>query len=119
MWSPVERTSLAEAEVEYQEKTSPTIWVKFPVLGFAKGAAQPIFSGKVEEAVQGASVVIWTTTPWTIPGNRAISYSEKIEYGLARARELCGDEESAIVVTAGISRESGSTNLVRVARPND
>lgn len=67
MWSPVERTSLAEAEVEYQEKTSPTIWVKFKVV-----------SGTEE----GASIVIWTTTPWTIPANRAISYSPKIEYGL-------------------------------------
>ncbi|KAF0186851.1 MAG: isoleucyl-tRNA synthetase [Hyphomonadaceae bacterium] len=67
MWSPVERTSLAEAEVEYQEKTSPAIWVKFPVV-----SGQNI----------GASIVIWTTTPWTIPANRAISYSTKIEYGL-------------------------------------
>ncbi len=66
MWSPVERTSLAEAEVEYQEKTSPMIWVKFPV---AKG-------------LEDAFVIIWTTTPWTIPANRAVSYSKKISYGL-------------------------------------
>lgn len=66
MWSPVERTSLAEAEVEYQEKTSPAIWVKFP-----------LSSGQYD-----ASVVIWTTTPWTIPANRAISYSSRIEYSL-------------------------------------
>ena len=70
MWSPVERTSLAEAEVEYQEKTSPTIWVKFPVHG------------------QDVSVVIWTTTPWTIPGNRAISYSPTITYGLYQVQSL-------------------------------
>jgi isoleucyl-tRNA synthetase len=88
MWSPVERTSLAEAEVEYAEKTSPTIWVKFPVLGFTEGAAHPIFSGTVAQAVQGASVVIWTTTPWTIPGNRAISFSEKIEYGLYQVESM-------------------------------
>lgn len=67
MWSPVERTSLAEAEVEYAEKTSPTIWVRFPIV---KGGAGDI------------SVVIWTTTPWTIPGNRAISYSPSIAYGV-------------------------------------
>src|SRR5690242_811304 len=65
MWSPVERTSLAEAEVEYQEKTSPTIWVKFPIQGR-----------------EDVSVVIWTTTPWTIPGNRAISFSPSISYGV-------------------------------------
>ncbi|MBN8646510.1 MAG: isoleucine--tRNA ligase [Caulobacterales bacterium] len=67
MWSPVERTSLAEAEVEYQEKVSPAIWVKFPV---------------VSGGPEGAFVIIWTTTPWTIPANRAISYSPKIAYGL-------------------------------------
>jgi isoleucyl-tRNA synthetase len=67
MWSPVEKTALAEAEVEYHEKTSPTIYVKFPVL---QGAAK------------GAFVVIWTTTPWTIPGNRAIAFSETLDYGV-------------------------------------
>ncbi|HEY4115565.1 MAG TPA: isoleucine--tRNA ligase [Rhizomicrobium sp.] len=72
MWSPVEKTALAEAEVEYKEKTSPTIYVKFPVV---KGG--PV----------GASVVIWTTTPWTIPGNRAIAYSETISYGLYEVAE--------------------------------
>ncbi|MGK6313983.1 isoleucine--tRNA ligase [Neorhizobium sp. DT-125] len=68
MWSVVERTALAEAEVEYQDYESDTIWVKFPV---ANGPA----------AFADAHVVIWTTTPWTIPGNRAISYSPKISYG--------------------------------------
>ena len=69
MWSVVERTALAEAEVEYHDYESDTIWVKFPVL------AGP-------DALIGASVVIWTTTPWTIPGNRAISFSSRIAYGL-------------------------------------
>ncbi|WP_374333278.1 isoleucine--tRNA ligase, partial [Aestuariivirga sp.] len=69
MWSVVEKTALAEAEVEYQDYQSDTIFVKFPVRG---GAANLL----------GASVVIWTTTPWTIPGNRAVSYSSKISYGL-------------------------------------
>ncbi|HEY0282717.1 MAG TPA: isoleucine--tRNA ligase, partial [Rhizomicrobium sp.] len=74
MWSPVEKTALAEAEVEYQEKTSPTIYVKFPVVRHTglTGA----------EVLEGASIVIWTTTPWTIPGNRAIAYSESMLYGL-------------------------------------
>lgn len=69
MWSVVERTALAEAEVEYQTYESDTIWVKFPVAGG---------SGELADA----SVVIWTTTPWTIPGNRAVSYSDRIAYGL-------------------------------------
>ncbi len=68
MWSVVEKTALAEAEVEYHDHVSHTIWVKFPVM---KG-----------DALKDASVVIWTTTPWTIPANRAISYSPKIAYGL-------------------------------------
>jgi len=72
MWSVVEKTALAEAEVEYEDYTSDTVWVKFPVKRIL---------GKLDELL-GASVVIWTTTPWTIPGNRAISYSPKIEYGL-------------------------------------
>src|SRR5690606_18196643 len=63
----VERTALAEAEIEYADYESDTIWVKFPVLGGAH---------------EGAKVVIWTTTPWTIPANRAISFSNRIEYGL-------------------------------------
>jgi isoleucyl-tRNA synthetase len=87
MWSPVERTSLAEAEVEYQEKTSPTIWVKFPVVDAATAVwgdaadANAAHLKRLEE-LKGASIVIWTTTPWTIPGNRAISFSASISYGL-------------------------------------
>lgn len=75
MWSVVEKTALAEAEVEYQDYTSDTIYVKFPVTFMADGTAP---KGDLAKA----SVVIWTTTPWTIPGNRAISYSPKIAYGL-------------------------------------
>ena len=69
MWSVVEKTALAEAEVEYHDYTSDTVWVKFPVTSGPR-------------TLRGASVVIWTTTPWTIPGNRAVSYSPKIAYGL-------------------------------------
>ncbi len=70
MWSVVEKTALAEAEVEYHDYTSDTVWVKFPVT-FPKGFVP-----------EGTAVVIWTTTPWTLPGNRAISFSSRIEYGL-------------------------------------
>jgi isoleucyl-tRNA synthetase len=77
MWSVVEKTALAEAEVEYEDYTSDTVWAKFPV----ESTTEPN-SGKHEKSLLGASVVIWTTTPWTIPGNRAISYSSKVSYGL-------------------------------------
>lgn len=70
MWSVVEKTALAEAEVEYEEHTSDTVFVAFPVVSAGDLA--------------GASVVIWTTTPWTIPGNRAISFHNKVPYGLYR-----------------------------------
>jgi isoleucyl-tRNA synthetase len=75
MWSPVERTALAEAEVEYQDHVSPTVWVKFPVV-----------TGDV--ALTGAAVVIWTTTPWTIPANRAVAYSPRIAYGVYEVQSL-------------------------------
>jgi len=70
MWSPVEKTALAEAEIEYHDHTSTTIWVRFPV----------VRSPRAE--LVGASVVIWTTTPWTIPGNRAIAAGEDFDYAL-------------------------------------
>ena len=73
MWSPVEQTALAEAEVEYADRKATQIYVKFPVR-----------SGKWE----GASVVIWTTTPWTIPANRAVSFSTKINYRLYEVTEM-------------------------------
>jgi len=70
MWSVVEQTALAEAEVEYEDYVSDQVWVKFPV------------AQSRSDNLKDASIVIWTTTPWTIPGNRAISFSPRIEYGL-------------------------------------
>jgi isoleucyl-tRNA synthetase len=68
MWSVVEKTALAEAEVEYKEHKSITVWVKFPVVkGF-------------RDELENASIVIWTTTPWTLPSNRAIAVNENLVY---------------------------------------
>ncbi|MDP9591370.1 UNVERIFIED_ORG: isoleucyl-tRNA synthetase [Shinella zoogloeoides] len=78
MWSVVERTALAEAEVEYADVESDTIWVKFPV---TEGPAD----------LRGNFVVIWTTTPWTIPGNRAISFSSRFPYGLYEVESATND----------------------------
>ncbi|MFG1240012.1 isoleucine--tRNA ligase [Xanthobacter autotrophicus DSM 597] len=77
MWSVVEKTALAEAEVEYQDFTSDTVWVKFPVVS--------------EGDLKGATVVIWTTTPWTMPGNRAVTYSPKIAYGVYEVTDAPAD----------------------------
>jgi isoleucyl-tRNA synthetase len=82
MWSVVEKTALAEAEVEYEDYTSDTIWAKFPV-AFAFGDRVKALN----EKYWNASIVIWTTTPWTIPGNRAISYSPKVAYGLYKVTD--------------------------------
>jgi isoleucyl-tRNA synthetase len=70
MWSTVEQTALAEAEVEYHDHASTTVWVKFPL----SRASRP--------ELAAASVVIWTTTPWTLPGNRAIAYGDAMDYVL-------------------------------------
>ncbi|WP_196259499.1 isoleucine--tRNA ligase [Pelagibacterium limicola] len=85
MWSVVERTALAEAEIEYQDYESDAIWVKFPVQTGSVLQSMPRGSTPEYSSLSkfyDASVVIWTTTPWTIPGNRAVSYSNKIAYGL-------------------------------------
>lgn len=68
MWSVVEKTALAEAEVEYHEHQSTTLWVKFGVVS-RLGVAVP-------DVMANANIVIWTTTPWTLPGNRAIAYGD-------------------------------------------
>ncbi|WP_117191043.1 isoleucine--tRNA ligase [Rhizobium terrae] len=89
MWSVVERTALAEAEVEYHDYESDTIWVKFPIqphdptkMWHDKEKNQPVAVPTSFAELAGAYVVIWTTTPWTIPGNRAIAFSPKVAYGL-------------------------------------
>jgi isoleucyl-tRNA synthetase len=78
MWSPVERTALADAEVEYHPHVSPTIWVKFPVRDHGGDHSN-------------LSVVIWTTTPWTIPANRAVSYNPDIDYRVYTVEALQAD----------------------------
>src|SRR5712691_8398167 len=102
MWSVVEKTALAEAEVEYEDYVSDQVWVKFPVLeatvmategslGRLPGEPGSRSTATLNEALYGASILIWTTTPWTIPGNRAISYSPKIEYGLYEITDAPSD----------------------------
>ncbi len=97
MWSVVERTALAEAEVEYHDYESDTIWVKFPVANGSEinstQARERLPNGEIfyGSMLGKASVVIWTTTPWTIPGNRAIAFSPKVNYGLYEVTEAEND----------------------------
>ena len=79
LWSVVEKTALAEAEVEYLDHESTTVHVRFPV-------ARPS-----HEALAGACALIWTTTPWTIPGNRAIAFGEEIDYAVYEVTEVAPD----------------------------
>jgi len=90
MWSVVEKTALAEAEVEYEDYTSDQVWVKFPVSHIPMGPpSSRLDPSKPMPAMhpmlpENTSVVIWTTTPWTLPGNRAVAFSSKIQYALYR-----------------------------------
>lgn len=69
MWSPVEQTSLAEAEVEYEDKKITSIYVKFPL-------------SQEKYDVKNCALIAWTTTPWTIPANRALAMNPKLDYSL-------------------------------------
>jgi isoleucyl-tRNA synthetase len=91
MWSVVEKTALAEAEVEYEDYTSDQVWVKFPVADVSLEGDNKSDVAAAFELVGNASVAIWTTTPWTLPGNRAISFSPKISYGLYKVVDAPAD----------------------------
>src|SRR5215475_7773643 len=91
MWSVVEKTALAEAEVEYEDHTSDQVWVKFPVSDVSLEGDNKSDVAVAFELVGNASVAIWTTTPWTLPGNRAISFSPQISYGLYKVVDAPAD----------------------------
>jgi isoleucyl-tRNA synthetase len=104
MWSVVEKTALAEAEVEYADHTSTTIWVRFAVT--------------TPGELQNASVVIWTTTPWTMPGNRALAYGGEIDYARFLVDEvaegsLCRPGETLIVALALLPQFLAETGITR------
>ncbi len=98
MWSVVEKTALAEAEVEYHDHASPTITVRFPV---ERGRTR----------LKGASIAIWTTTPWTIPGNRAIAFGADHEYALYEVTAVA--EGSTAVPGERLVLASGLAEAVR------
>ncbi len=124
MWSVVEGTSLAEAEIEYEDITVGTIYVKFPVtdMGHFPALEGEEFSPPWQKNL---SVVIWTTTPWTIPGNRAITYSPDAQYAVYeilnetsdastfKGEHLMVAKELAREVFAAAGLEIGDYKLVR------
>ncbi|MEM9510523.1 MAG: isoleucine--tRNA ligase, partial [Cyanobacteria bacterium P01_E01_bin.35] len=103
-WSPSSRTALAEAELEYPEgHTSPSIYVAFPVTELGEDAAE------LEPYLPNLKVAIWTTTPWTIPGNLAVAVNEELEYAVAET----GDGQCLIVAKNLVEKlaETFSTEL--------
>ena len=105
MWSVVEKTALAEAEVEYEDHVSDTIFAAFPV------------------ECEDASIVIWTTTPWTIPGNRAIAFSRRIPYGRYRVTDAPADNWAKVGATYIVAQslaqsvfDAAKVERVRISR---
>ncbi|MFC3182468.1 isoleucine--tRNA ligase [Cypionkella sinensis] len=93
MWSPVEKTALAEAEIEYHDHTSHTIWVRFKPHSVPQTNDIDL---RTHEDLRNAAVVIWTTTPWTIPQNRAIAFNPTIEYGLYEVVEAADNSTAKV-----------------------
>ena len=87
-WSTVEKTALADAEVEYKDHTSNTIFVSFKVKNSPK------------DFLKDSNIIIWTTTPWTIPANRALAFNNAIEYSLIEISNLENFKEKKIVVAS-------------------
>ena len=86
LWSTVEKTALADAEVEYKDHTSNTIFVAFKVKNTKK------------DFLKDSSIIIWTTTPWTIPANKALAFNGNIEYSLLEINDLDHFKDKKIVV---------------------
>ena len=99
MWSPVEKTALAEAEVEYHDHTSHMVWVRF----------------KPKAGLDGATVVIWTTTPWTIPQNRAVAYGPGIAYGAYRV-DVLGENSAAQLGEVILLADALAESVMKSAR---
>jgi isoleucyl-tRNA synthetase len=129
MWSPVEQTALAEAEVEYHDKESFTVWVKFKVASF--DLPELVTMGEDETAdnreaiekaqtdvardVEGAFVVIWTTTPWTMPSNKAVVFGEGISYGLYEVTG-CPEESWVNVGDRYLLADNLAADVLKAAR---
>ena len=90
LWSTVEKTALADAEVEYQDHKSDTIYTSFPVK-----------SSNIKE-LEGSEIIIWTTTPWTIPANKALAYNEALDYVLIQLNDDGDFKDRKIVIAQAL-----------------
>ncbi|HTW54460.1 MAG TPA: isoleucine--tRNA ligase [Stellaceae bacterium] len=107
LWSVVEQTALAEAEVEYHDHKSTTVWVRFPVAH----ASRP--------SLHHAAAVIWTTTPWTLPGNRAIAYAPELEYAVIQVDETAEESRAIGPKADGSTTKLGEKLLVGMTLIDD
>ena len=109
LWSIVEQTALAEAEVEYHDHKSTTVWVRFPIVRARRSA------------LAGAAALIWTTTPWTLPGNRAIAFSPTLEYVVIRVDRVADAKDTiqmgprAVRIPVASRARPGETLLIAEA----
>ena len=90
LWSTVEKTALADAEVEYKSHTSNTIYVAFKVKVASK------------DFLKDASIIIWTTTPWTIPANKALAFNKNLDYSLIEINELDHFKDKKIIIATNL-----------------
>ncbi|WP_108484725.1 isoleucine--tRNA ligase [Oceaniglobus ichthyenteri] len=134
MWSPVEKTALAEAEVEYHDRQADAIWVRFPVVSggntvMVRGEDDDFAgadSALLADQLHDAAVVIWTTTPWTIPQNRAICFGAGITYGLyevtGRPEECWAQIGEKLILADALAEETlaaGRLDMSMVRRLRD
>ena len=117
-WSPSSRTALAEAELEYPDgHTSPSVFVAFPAVQLPAGLATQLGAAGLQPeaaiAEGGLAVAIWTTTPWTLPANLAVSVNERLDYAICAVSprgESTAPSASHLVVAAEL-RESLEASL--------
>jgi isoleucyl-tRNA synthetase len=107
-WSPSSRTALAEAELEYPDgHTSPSVYVAFPVVGLPEGLEQ-----KLGPAASELAVAIWTTTPWTLPANLAVSVNGNLDYAVCRVvGEPAGGARHLVVAAELVESLQGTLGL--------
>ncbi|KAH7327028.1 tRNA synthetases class I-domain-containing protein [Rhexocercosporidium sp. MPI-PUGE-AT-0058] len=133
-WSPSSRTALAEAELEYKDDhVSTAAYVKFPLTSIPKA-----LKAKLPEDIEKSNVsaVIWTTTPWTLPANRAIAVHSELEYSIVRsgisdllviassrlsqiASLLFGEDPYEVVVNSILGKELEGSHYINVLRGRD
>jgi len=100
-WCPTDETALAEAEIEYRDHTSPSVYVRFPAGGQERAGLLARFAGGAAEAGDlPLAVMCWTTTPWSLPGTVGVALNPEAEYGLFRVHHPDGRRELLVFATA-------------------